>query len=145
MKKIIVTLAIAISSLSAFAGEENISPVVLDAFKSEFTTARQVEWTVGINYYMATFSFNDKYVFAYYNEEGDLLGLKKYISPDQLSMNLQISLQKKYSDFWISDLAEIAKNGRTDYYITLENADKKIVLVAAGESEWKIYSTLKKI
>jgi hypothetical protein len=45
MKKMIMTLAIAISTLSAFAGEENVTPKVLDAFKTKFKTAKEVEWT----------------------------------------------------------------------------------------------------
>ena len=74
MKKMFVTIAIAISTLSAFAGDVNVNQKVLDAFKTEFATAKEVEWSVGSNYYKATFVYNDKYVFAYYNEIGDLLG-----------------------------------------------------------------------
>ena len=36
MKKMILTLAIAVSTLSAFAGDENVNQKVLDAFKTEF-------------------------------------------------------------------------------------------------------------
>ena len=49
MKKMIVTLAIAISTLSAFANDENVNQKVLDAFKTEFTTAKDVEWSAGSN------------------------------------------------------------------------------------------------
>ena len=53
MKKMIMTLVIAVSTLSAFAGEEAVAPKVLDAFKNEFNTAKEVEWTVGSDYYLS--------------------------------------------------------------------------------------------
>jgi hypothetical protein len=144
MKKIMITLAITFSTIGAFAGEEKVAPKVLDAFNTEFSTAKEVEWTVASDYYMATFTYNDGHVFAYYNTDGDLLGLTRYISINALSMNLQSSLKKNYSDFWVSDLFEVAKNGGTDYYITLENADKKIVLLADSGKDWEVFKKVRK-
>ena len=145
MKKMMLTLAIVVSTLSAFAGEEKVSPKVLNAFNNEFNTAKEVEWTVGSNYYMATFNYNDKYVFAYYTLDGNLLGLSHYISPADLPMVLQNSLKKDYSDYWVSDLFEVAKNGKTEYYITLENAGKKIVLQSTGGNDWEEYKKIRKV
>ncbi len=145
MKKMILTLAIAVSTLSAFAGEEKVTPRVLNAFKNEFSTAKEVEWTIGSNYCMATFNYNDKYVFAYYTFDGILLGLSHYISPADLPMALQNSLKKDYSDYWVSDLFEVAKNGKTEYYITLENAGKKMVLQSSGGNDWDEYKKVKKV
>ena len=144
MKKMMLALAITISTLSAFAVEEKVSSRVLNAFKIEFNTAKDVEWSVGSTYYMATFTYNDKYVFAYYNVDGVLLGLSHYISPAELPMALQNSLKKDYNDFWISDLFEVVKNGKTEYYVTLENADKKIVLQSSGSNEWEEYKKVRK-
>jgi len=140
----ILTLAIGVSTLGAFAGEENVSPKVLDAFKTEFNTAKEVEWTVGSNYYKATFTYNEKHVFAYYDADGELLGLTRYISPVDLPIALQSNLKKIYANYWISDLFEVAKDNGTAYYITLENADTKIVLKAAGANEWSVYQKTKK-
>ena len=144
MKKMILTLAIAVSTLSAFAGEENVSPKALNAFKTEFNTAKEVEWTVGNDYYKATFVYNEKHVFAYYNENGELLGLTRYLSPDDLPISLQVNLKKNYQGYWISDLFEVAKNEGTAYYLTLENADTKIVLKSSGNS-WGEHNKIKKV
>jgi hypothetical protein len=144
MKKMMLALAITISTFSAFAVEEKVSTKVLNAFKVEFNTAKDVEWSVGSTYYMATFTYNDKYVFAYYNVDGVLLGLSHYISPAELPMALQNSLKKDYNDFWVSDLFEVVKNGKTEYYVTLENADKKIVLQSSGSNDWVEYKKVRK-
>jgi CRISPR/Cas system-associated exonuclease Cas4 (RecB family) len=155
MKKMIVTLAIAVSSLAAFAGgafgkpmategEENVSKKVLDAFKTEFAAVKEVAWTTGSDYYKASFTYNEKHVFAYYSLDGDLLGLTRYISPADLPMSLQINLKKKSDGYWISDLFEVAKNGTTSYYLTLENADTKTVLKSSGGSDWEVFKSVKK-
>jgi hypothetical protein len=144
MKKMILMLAISISSFAAFAREENVSKKVLDAFTTEFTTAKEVEWTAGTDFYKASFIYNEKHVFAYYSPDGDLLGLTRYISPVDLPLNLQITLKKNSNGFWISDLFEAAKNGTTSYYITLENADTKKVLRSIGGSDWEVFKTVKK-
>jgi hypothetical protein len=52
---------------------------------------------------------------------------------------LQTNLKNNYSNYWISDLYEVAKPENTSYYITLENADQKIVLKSTGGSNWTIH------
>jgi len=143
MKKMIVTLVITVSTLSAFASDENVNEKVLNAFKTEFNTAKEVEWTVGANFYRATFNYNGRYVFAFYNENGELFGLARYISPVDLPLVLQNELRKNYEGYWVADLFESSKNDNTNYVITLENADTKVVLKSSGNS-WDIYNRVKK-
>ncbi len=144
MKKLLFTLAIALSTFSAFAGEEEVNPKVLNAFNREFKTAKEVEWTVGTNYYRATFTYNDKHVYAYYDNNGELLGLSRYISPTDLPLTLQGSLRGNYEAYWISDLFEVANNEGTTYYATVENADTKIVLKASDGKSWNMFHKSKK-
>ena len=141
----IITLAVALGTLVAFAGEENVNRKVLDAFKNEFAAAQQVEWSTGDNFYKAAFVFNNKHVFAFYNMDGELIGITRYLSSMDLPLNLQISLKKNYTNYWISDLFEVAKKDITTYYITLENADTKIVLKSTDGNTWENYQKTKKI
>lgn len=147
MKKIIITLAMIVTmgTMSTFAGEENVNPQVLDAFKNEFSSAKEVKWTAESNYYRAAFTFNGLHVFAFYNPEGELLGLTRYISSLELPLKLQSDLKKNYSDYWITDLFEVAINDSTNYYITLENADSKIVLKTTGGNTWKTHKKIRKL
>jgi hypothetical protein len=145
MKKIIVTLAVALSTLCSFAGEVNVNAKVLDAFNSNFATAKEVTWTASRNYYKAAFVFNDQHVFAFYYADGELMGLTRYISSLDLPISLQASLKKDYSNYWISDLFEVSNSEGTSYYITLENADAKVVLKSAGSEDWKTYQKKTKV
>ncbi|MBK5273051.1 MAG: hypothetical protein JJE22_18785 [Bacteroidia bacterium] len=144
MKKMILTLAIIISTISAFAGDENVNSKVLNAFTTDFQTAKEIEWTTASDYYMATFVYNDKHLFAYYDREGGLIGLTRYLGPSDLPMNLQMNLKKNYSGYWISDLFEVAKNNVTSYYVTLENSESKIVLKSFDSNNWDVFKKIKK-
>lgn len=141
----LLTLAIAVCTLSAFASEKNVTSVVLNAFNNEFTTAKEVEWTAGNGYYKATFIYNNKYVFAFYSTEGELLGLTHYLSPVDLPLSLQNNIRKDYNDYWVSDLFEVVKDGTTSYYLTLEKADKTIILQSSGGNEWSTVKKIKKV
>ncbi len=144
MKKIIIMLAIAISSLTAFAGEENVSSTVLNAFNKEFAGAKDVQWTSADNYYKAAFVFNGQNVTAFYQLDGELIAMTRNISSLELPISLQTNLKNNYSKYWISDLFEISNNDGTSYYITLENADSKIVL-KSDSNKWNTFKKMAKI
>jgi hypothetical protein len=136
MKKIIIMLAVTISSLAAFAGEENVNKKVLNAFSQEFAGAKDVKWTTNETFYKASFVFNGQYVYAFYQLDGELLAMTRNISSLDLPISLQTSLKKGYEGYWISDLFEISNNEGTKYYITMENADSKLVLKSTNAGDW---------
>ena len=140
MKKIIIMLAITISSLATFAREENVNKNVLNAFSQEFPGAKDVKWTANDTYYQASFVFNGQYADAFYELNGKLMAMTRNISSLDLPMTLQTSL-KKYSGSWISDLFEISNNDGTRYYITMENADSKIILKSNCAGNWNAFKT----
>jgi len=145
MKKIMLTLAIVIGSLgAAFAGEEEVNAKVLGAFKKEFSAAKEISWTVTSNYYLASFVYNDQHVAAYYNLDGDLMALTRHISPADLPLALQSDLKRNHSEYWISDLFEVANDNGTAYYITMEDAEATVVLKATNGKNWETYKKVKK-
>src|SRR5689334_14163064 len=99
MRKILLMLAITICTMSAFASGTEIDAKVLQSFKTEFATAKEVTWSDAGSYYKAEFTFNGQHVNAYYSKEGELLGLTRYITSVDLPLSLQTSLKKTYSDF----------------------------------------------
>jgi len=144
MKKILLTLAIAVSSLIAFAGEVNVSKDVLNAFNKEFNGAKEVTWTTGADFYKASFVMNDQYIAAFYNKDGEFLGMTRNISSVNLPLKLQNKVRNDYSQFWISDLFELSDNDGTHYYITLENADSKVMLKSNDNTEWSVFKKISK-
>ncbi|HET9825885.1 MAG TPA: hypothetical protein VFP87_11155 [Chitinophagaceae bacterium] len=147
MKKIMMILALILTLTTswAFTGEEAINKQALNAFKTEFAGASDAAWTVGTNYYKVAFTLNDQKLFAFYNSEGEFMAVTRYISSLQLPLNLQANLKKASGNYWISDLFEFANSDGTAYYVTLENADTKIVLRSVGGGDWSVYQKSKKV
>jgi hypothetical protein len=139
-KKLVIT-----EKNGTLAGKtDEISKLAVKAFNKDFTNARNISWEQKENYIRVTFTLNDQVMFAYYNNSGDLQAVVRNIVSDQLPINLLTQLKTEYSGFWISDLFEVASDDQTAYYVTLENADKKIVLNSTNASDWSLYSKSKK-
>jgi hypothetical protein len=142
MKKIMFSAVFAamLVTNSLFATEvPDINAKALTAFNNQFTNATDVEWSADIDFYKATFLYNSNYITAYYNTEGDFVASIRNITSSNLPLMLQTRLKNNYSDYWISNLYELTKNESTSYYITLENADQKIILKSAGDSGWTVH------
>ena len=146
MKKIVFVLGFLMIMGASWAyPSEKVSQKVLTSFKTEFTNAQNVEWETGNNYYRAAFTMNEQRIFAYYNVDGQLLSIARYISSIQLPVNLYADLKNDYSKYWISDLFEVSNSEGLHYYVTLETADTKLVMHSSNGGSWSIYSKNKKI
>ena len=148
MKKKITTLAllalIMTSSLFASDKDNNTNTQVLTAFASKFSTAKEVSWDRAQDLLKARFKMNEQYMFAYYTEDGQLVGLCRNINSSQLPLNLQVELKKISPNSWITDLFEYASETENAYYATIENADHQIQLKSAGYNSWSVYKRVKK-
>jgi hypothetical protein len=147
-KQVILSIAtMLMMGISAFAGvndEVKVSQQAQQSFKRDFTNARNISWEQKQDFVKVTFSLNEQVLFAYYNNNGELQAVVRNIVSDQLPINLLADLKKDYNDFWITDLFEIASDDQTAYYVTLENANKKIVLKSESASNWNVFSKTKK-
>ena len=146
MKKVILSLAtVLMIGISAFASKnDEVNQLAVNNFNKEFVSARNIVWEQKQDYLKVTFTLNEQVLFAYYNNNGDLQAIVRNIVSSQLPINLLTDVKKDYSGFWISDLFEIASDDQTTYYVTLENADKKIVLRSNGADSWGVYAKTKK-
>ena len=140
-----LTLALGLFSLSSFASDDYIiSDAAVKSFKSSFKSATEVSWTVNGDLFKANFLLNGQYVAAYYNADGKMTAMTRNITSNQLPMSLQASLKKSYDCYWITDLFELANEEGTTYYITLEDADTKIILKATPGSDWSGFKKVRK-
>jgi hypothetical protein len=146
MKRTIFSLALSllIGTASFANNNETINEKAEQSFKKEFAQAKDVRWQKAGDMVKATFSLNEKVLFAYYNEAGDLIAITRNITTDQLPIGLLTSFRKNYSDYWVSDLFEMVSGGQSNYYITVENAEHKIVLKSDDFATWSTYRKEKK-
>ena len=146
MKKIafVLGLLVTVGVCSAYPSEK-VSRKVLTSFKSEFANAKDVEWETGNNYFRAAFTMNEQRIYAFYNVDGEMLSIARYISPVQLPVNLFANLKNEYTKYWISDLFEVSNSEGLHYYVTLETAESKLVMRSSNGGSWSTYSKSNKI
>jgi mRNA deadenylase 3'-5' endonuclease subunit Ccr4 len=148
---IILTALTTVFSSASFAnstkpnpGTDKVAPAALKSFESSFGNAQEVDWSVTNNYYKVVFAMNGQYITAFYGNAGNLMGLTRNISSTQLPISLQAELKKEYSEFWISDLFEVANDEGTHYYITIENSETKLVLKGSTDGSWSTFQKSRK-
>lgn len=138
MKKIITTIALFLSIVSASLAEEGkVNAEVLKAFNAKFPTATHVNWITSTNHFKADFHFNGYWISAYYNLSAELLCVTRNISSAQLPLFLQNKLKMEYGNFWITDLFELSKEQGFSYYVTLQGAEYQVMLEAKDGTDWK--------
>jgi hypothetical protein len=148
MKQTILAMAMMLMAglTSAFAkNDEGVNKQVQTSFSKDFNTASNVSWTVSKDFTKATFSMNNQIMFAYYDQNGDLIATARNILSEQLPINLMSSLKRGYSDYWISELFEMDRDGVAAYYVTLENGDETLVMKSNSLNDWSLYKKAKKI
>ena len=145
MKQIFFFLLLATTAtLQSFASsDEPVAPAALESFNKTFSHAQEVSWTESNNLYKVNFQVNSQYVTGYYAEDGGLVALTKNILSTQLPIILETSLKDNYFDYWITELFEISNEYEVSYYVTLENAQTKLVLKSSS-SNWHVQKKIKK-
>jgi ABC-type enterochelin transport system ATPase subunit len=148
MKQTILAMAMMLMTglTGAFAkNNEGISNEITTSFNKDFASATNVSWNKQKNFTKATFTMSNQVMFAYYDENGSLIASARNILSEQLPINLMNDLKKGYSNYWISELFEMDKEGQASYYVTLENADETLILRSSSSNSWSTYKRSKKI
>ncbi len=147
MKKQITVLAAAILLTigTTFANKlySEIPNQILNEFKKEFVQASNVNWETKANHYKVKFNLNEQNIEAFYSLEGNLLGVTRNMSFNQLPLHLQKDIKEKYVGYSITDLFELSTANGTEYVITFENGSKKISLKGSS-MDWEVLKILVK-
>ena len=150
MKKIITAIValVILTASTTFAHDTNkknsVEEFVEQSFRKQFAGAENVHFTKVNELYKAQFILNGQIMFAYLNEDGVLLGAYRNIVTAQLPITLMAQLKEQYADFWVTELFELAKDNQTNYFITIENGDQKLILKSEQSSNWLIKSKFRK-
>ena len=145
MKKTILSIAIILTLFStAFANHpDSYNKNAVASFQKDFKTASEVSWAETNKYIIATFHMDKQTLYAYYDYQGNLLGLVHHILTTSLPENLQKDIRKYYAKYWVSELFQINTDEGTHYYIQVRNADETLVLTTDGSFGWHIYTVRK--
>ena len=142
-------LLITVLSLSSYFASANKAPVSIApeakaAFKIFFKEAIDAEWIEFGDIARVKFKYKSQLLYAFYNEQGELLCMGKSISFEQLPLALQFSFQKIFSGSEIIEAFEISDSDAVHYYVTIKSSNRKIILKSMGMTNWSVYSKTKR-
>jgi hypothetical protein len=107
--------------------------------RKDFSQVELIDTKTGADYTRFTFKMSGIILTAFYSNQGELLAVTHNIPSTQLPITLLMQVKRDYACYWISDLFELNSHGESNYYITLENADKTITL-RSSENNWELFS-----
>lgn len=130
MKKIIVTIAIAILGLSSSFANENstIDPKIISAFEKEFSFAQNVKWQSKEDLAQVSFLLNEQAVTAWYNSEAVLVTIARNLLYAQLPISVINALEKNYPDAALFGIIEVFHNNEVHYQMTAQKKNKTLLL-----------------
>jgi len=144
MKKIFLSIALVLTAGAAVVSAQTsktTDPYLQASFKENFSAATDVSWKQAKNYNEATFTIDGQVLTAYYNDTKHPFAISRNITPLQLPLLLLGDIKRNYASYWVSGLFELMIDGHSEYYITLEKADKKIVMRSDDSSRWSEYDS----
>lgn len=133
---ILMTVVSSFFATTSKANNEIVTPAAVKSFNRSFAGAREVVWTQESDLYKVSFQVSGQYAHAFYDAQGQMVVITRNISPLQLPVVLLASVKMNYSQQWISDLIEVSDDSGTYYYLTLEDANQRVILKSEGSSRW---------
>ena len=157
MKKIIIaTFAVALFSFSAKASSKNhklfIPAVIESSFSENFPSVTNPSWSMDNQFMKASFTQDNLSVSAYFNTDGDLVGITKEASFSELPQKAQQHITTKYKDYTIgqtilfidndaeneSDIFSIP-DSEAAYFVSLTNGKKELILQVNKDGDTSFY------
>lgn len=146
MKKFLLALTLfcSVFAATAFASDIKVSSRVLTSFNSSFRDAEKVEWSFDNNMYQAKFIQDEQQFTAYFDTDGKMLVVARFVAVNQLPSGLKKSLNEMAGDDIISFVFELTDEEGVHFYATLERDGKKEMFRSISSKKWETYNKLKK-
>lgn len=147
MKTILFALSLFAGTFfsTARASETPVDPTVAAAFTSRFARAANTEWAAAGALYKVRFTLDGQTNYAYYTADGTLVAVTRQLASTELPASLQAALRPSLAGSWITDLFVVTTDKGDTYYVTLENADRTLVLQSVRGRKWVNYATTEKL
>ena len=160
MKKIFITTAIAaMFSASVFAADggkksnettANVSYSVVQAFNSDFATAKDIVWTKNKNCQKADFYVDGVKRTAFYSLTGDFLGTTQTVSYKAIPAKSQKLIAEQYKGYTAGNVIVYQTNEElndsieaTSYFVDLKKNDAEVLVRVTNTGSVEFFKTVK--
>ena len=95
----------------------------MEAFRTSFADAKNVQWKSldESGLFQATFNYQNSELNAYYNEEGEMVALARYINKTNLPIMVTKAVQERFPETCYPTAIEKIAYGSTSYHLTLNS------------------------
>lgn len=140
MKKTFFAAALALLMMTSATFANAVTPPekVVSTLYKDFTNVNNINWKETANFYKVSFTSDNKPLEAFYSFDGELIGLSRNLSIDQLPMNLIKEAKEKGANSQVAELFELQTDRGTEYFITFKN-DKGGKTYKSGGEIWSRY------
>jgi hypothetical protein len=135
MKKLSALLAASLIFIAtSFASTEPAAAnkKFTSSLAKHFAAAQSISWNHAAMITTASFILDGEYLAAHFSPEAKMLGISKNVAANDLPLNMRLDLRSYFDKYWVSDIFEYATPASDAYYVTLENADSKLILKSEG-------------
>jgi len=138
MKKIILTITLAVFLLNAYAQENkekkdkkvNVPELVKKAFTDKYPLAKKVEWSLEKEgEYEAEFYLNKAEMSVNIDAKGNVLEVETEISETELPQSVKTALAKDFVGYKLDEIEKAEANGVIAYELEAKKEKKKYELV----------------
>jgi hypothetical protein len=158
MKKIFLTIAtIGLLGTSVYASDggkkTEKTPTVTYSVKSEFDStfseATNVSWTVTSNVQKATFTLNDVKMTAFYNLQGEYLGVTQDVAYTALDAKAQKQIATKYAGYKVGEVIKLTtpddetNSDQTIYFVDLAGKTDELLVRVNNSSDVFFFQKIK--
>lgn len=143
-KKLMIAALISLAFASpVFAGPRTVNSRAINNLYYEFKNAKNVVWEANDDYSHATFTYDSHTMDVSFNNDGDLIGISKTISFDELPSKSKQTIEKNYADFKKHDIIEFKNSeAETSFYISMLKDEKKIILQISIDGDVSVFKPL---
>lgn len=134
LNRFVKTTVLAAFMLGAFAMTAAAKPVdvskfLIKQFQKQFSSASDVTWKTTNEFTSASFVAKGEKTSVFYNNDGNLIGVSKEITVEDLPKAAQKKVDENYSKFSVKSVIEFTDaSGTLNYYIQLQNERKQFIL-----------------
>jgi len=148
MKKFLITAAFALVIASAgFASDVvKVNDKIQSAFRKEFVSAFNPSWeSLGSGIFHVCFLLSGQVMDAYFNEEGELVSIGRYVSIDQLPILVNKTIQDRFPGSELKQIHELVIENETSYLVTIEKGQKTIIARVFTNGESQVIRKIKNV
>lgn len=111
-----------------------VSYAVENQFESEFSDATNVVWTITSNTQKAAFTVDNVQMTAFYNLQGEYLGVTKDVNYSEIADKAKTEIADKYKGYSVGEVIKLqtpdseTNFDQTVYFVDLKNTTNEVLL-----------------